>query len=263
MNRVIEYKKKQDKLIEDFVRDNLKDRKNLAKNLKKFFIEVSIYGVATANTEIDALAKKHFSERTINTIRITLSDIHGSQSLIDKASEFWDNYSFKIAGDFEEDRLRESERVFKRLIAEGYTSKELQKELKKILKIRDARRLRNIAVVETTKCFNYARVEIAKENAEAGGIVRGLQFSALLDGNTSDICSMRNGLILAIDDPRIDENTPPLHYGCRSYWRYIDKWKWQDLGGESSQAWEESKVKDTKPDSSWGNAFAYGGNKNK
>ncbi len=258
MIRLTEYLSKQDKLIDDFVSKTLKDRETLQKNIYNLFIDAALLGVASANEEIERLSKKHFSERAIRPLRITLNDVKSGKGIIDKASEFWNKYSLKLAGDFTEQRLEDASKVIQRLIKEGYTQTELQKELDKILEIKDKNRLKQIGITETTKCFNYARVETAKENAKNNGIIRGLKYIAVMDKHTSHICIERNQMVLAIDDPAINKNTPPLHVGCRSIWTFIDKWEWEELGGASDN-WDNLV---NNPDKSWGNAFAYGGKKN-
>lgn len=46
--------------------------------------------------------------------------------------------------------------------------------------------------------------------------VRGLEFSAIKDERTTEICWVRDGVKLLIDDPYWETNTPSLHYFCRS-----------------------------------------------
>ena len=46
--------------------------------------------------------------------------------------------------------------------------------------------------------------------------VIGVEFSAIMDDRTTEICSSRHGLFMRLDDPRLPENTPPLHVRCRS-----------------------------------------------
>ncbi len=268
MIRIIEYIKEQDKLIKKFGKEcfDAKGKEELAGVLKKLFEEATLLGVASAETEIELMTKKHLSERASRSFRITLSDKKKTESITDKASAFWDKYSLKLAGDFEEDKLREVEKMFKEKFKEGsWTRAELMKGIQEKLDIKNKVRLNMIVTTETTKCFNYGRLEVAKENYRNGGIVRGLRFNAVMDIRTSPTCQSRNGLVLAIDDPRIDENTPPLHINCRSLWTTVDKWDWDEkYNGESSPEWITKKsVQDTKPDGSWGNAFAYGGEKEK
>lgn len=43
-----------------------------------------------------------------------------------------------------------------------------------------------------------------------------LQFDAVMDGHTSQICSSLNGVIRPVDDPFWKQYYPPNHFGCRS-----------------------------------------------
>ena len=265
MIRTIEYVKEQDKLIKKYTLKTLRatTKKALARAFKDFFIEATVLGTASSETDIELLGKKHLSERASKSFRIVLSDVKKTKSVTDRASEFWDKYSLKLAGEFEDYKLREVEKMFRDKIKEGgWTRKELLKEIEKNLEIKSKVRLDMIVTTEMTKCFNYARVENAKENAKNGGIVRGLRFNAVMDVHTSPTCQSRNGLVLAIDDPRIESNTPPLHVRCRSLWSYVDKWDWDEIyKGRSSPQWDTESISKTQPDSTWGNAFAYGGEK--
>ena len=134
MIRLAEYLNKQDKLIDDFIIKVMKDRKNLQKYIKELFIDTTLLGVASANDEIEKLSKRHFSERAMRPLRITLSDVKAGKGIIDKASGFWDDYSFKLAGKFEKDRLEEASKILQTLTKEGYTQKELQKKLGEALR---------------------------------------------------------------------------------------------------------------------------------
>lgn len=266
MMRTIEYVKKQDELIKKYIlkASRTTTKKALARTFKDFFIEATVLGIASSETDIELLGKKHLSERASKSFRIVLSDVKKTKSITDRASEFWDKYSLKLAGEFEDYRLREVEKMFRDKIKEGgWTRKELLKEVEEKLQIKSKVRLDMIVTTEMTKCFNYARVENAKENAKNGGIVRALKFNAVMDIHTSPTCQSRNGLVLAIDDPRIGSNTPPLHVRCRSIWTYVDKWDWEELyNGRSSLEWDNREsISKTQPDNTWGNAFAYGGEK--
>lgn len=57
-----------------------------------------------------------------------------------------------------------------------------------------------------------------------------LQFVAIEDERTSDICSARAGIVLPYTDPFWDNNWPPLHYNCRSTVREIDNEEAEAMG---------------------------------
>jgi len=57
-------------------------------------------------------------------------------------------------------------------------------------------------------------------------------FDALIDGRQTDICEARNGVLLPATDPWWRENTPPLHFCCRSGIRSLRKSQAARRGGE-------------------------------
>ena len=68
-----------------------------------------------------------------------------------------------------------------------------------------------IVTTETTYAYNRGRLASFAENR-----VDYVQFSAVMDSRTSPQCRSRHGLVMAINDPRLPGNTPPLHGRCRS-----------------------------------------------
>lgn len=64
---------------------------------------------------------------------------------------------------------------------------------------------------ELTYLVNQERVQIF----EYYGIKK-VQFKALIDDRTTDICREMNGKVIDINDLVLGENMPPLHYNCRS-----------------------------------------------
>ena len=64
------------------------------------------------------------------------------------------------------------------------------------------------ARTKTTEVMNKARTEAFKES----GIVDAVQYSAILDGRTTDICIGLHGKIFKLGT----HPTPPMHFNCRS-----------------------------------------------
>ena len=60
-----------------------------------------------------------------------------------------------------------------------------------------------------------------------------VEFMAITDARTTPICMERDGLVLALDDPRLPANTPPLHYMCRSVLSPVSGLELEDLGGKN------------------------------
>jgi SPP1 gp7 family putative phage head morphogenesis protein len=91
-------------------------------------------------------------------------------------------------------------------------------------------RAENIARTEATTAFNQGRMAAFRETK---GFVGAVEFMAITDARTTPICMERDGLVLAIDDPRLPDNTPPLHYMCRSVLSPVSGLELEDLGGKA------------------------------
>lgn len=93
-------------------------------------------------------------------------------------------------------------------------------------------RLENIARTESVSAYNQGRLASFRANP----FVKAVQFSAVLDARTTDICRDRDGLILAIADPRLLGNIPPLHFQCRSTLVPITRYQWDALHAGDERA---------------------------
>jgi len=49
-----------------------------------------------------------------------------------------------------------------------------------------------------------------------------LEYDAVMDDNTSDICAGLNGLTLSVDDPQVSIVSPQNHNNCRCLWRQVE-----------------------------------------
>jgi len=52
-------------------------------------------------------------------------------------------------------------------------------------------------------------------------VVKALRYTTIIDSRRTFFCAQHHGEILAIDDPRVDQMTPPNHWNCRSTWTPI------------------------------------------
>lgn len=73
-------------------------------------------------------------------------------------------------------------------------------------------RAKMIVETETTYYFNKARRQIYDESDD----VTHYLFVAIRDHATTKWCKTRNGLVYAKSDPLLDDETPPIHWNCRS-----------------------------------------------
>ena len=116
-----------------------------------------------------------------------------------------------LAGDFSIDVLKKTNEVIKNSLLEGTTHQEREKELQKVLDVSKTR-IEAIARTEITRAHNLGSLTAMKANDD----VIGVEFSAVLDNRTTIMCQERHGLRMRLDDPRLPENTPPIHVRCRS-----------------------------------------------
>lgn len=82
-----------------------------------------------------------------------------------------------------------------------------------------------------------------------------LQFVAIEDERTSDICSAKAGVTLPYNDTFWDNNWPPLHYNCRSTVRSIDADEAREMGllDDNGKLTKRIKPKDiVKPQGTFG-----------
>lgn len=74
------------------------------------------------------------------------------------------------------------------------------------------------AIGQATQARQWGDIESDKETFPY------LQYSAVIDANTSDICEPLNGVTLPVDDPLWDEYSPLNHFNCRCTLLQIDKY---------------------------------------
>lgn len=82
-----------------------------------------------------------------------------------------------------------------------------------------------IARTETAKMYNAGRLARWLD-PETNGFVVALQYDAIVDMRTTDLCRSLDGKIVAISNSSaIAELTPPNHYRCRATWLPVTKYE--------------------------------------
>jgi SPP1 gp7 family putative phage head morphogenesis protein len=92
-----------------------------------------------------------------------------------------------------------------------------------------------IARTATNHISNQAHLEVYEANDD---IVKGIEFVATLDENTTDICMALDGTVWAVGSPNIQ--APPRHFRCRSVLAPVIDWDeegldFSDTGKKASQ----------------------------
>jgi SPP1 gp7 family putative phage head morphogenesis protein len=132
---------------------------------------------------------------------------------------------------FEKDQVDIVRTILDNALKEGATVKQVMDALQAALPEAIGRaRAENIARTEATTAFNQGRLVAFRETS---GFVAAVEFMAITDARTTPICMERDGLVLALDDPRLPANTPPLHYMCRSVLSPVSGLELEDLGGQA------------------------------
>lgn len=123
-------------------------------------------------------------------------------------------------------------------LAEGWSGREIQKQLLIQVPGLTKARAENIARTESTTAYNQGRLFTYLQDPD---FVPAVLFSAILDSRTTPICIARNGLVIALTDPSLRANTPPLHFQCRSVLSPVHKHKLRRLGGPERLAEDAAK----------------------
>jgi SPP1 gp7 family putative phage head morphogenesis protein len=86
-----------------------------------------------------------------------------------------------------------------------------------------------IARTETGKFYNAGRLA-RWTDPETNGFVEALQYDAIVDTRTTDLCEHLDGKIVALSNDRmVAEYTPPNHFQCRATWLPVTKYEeWED-----------------------------------
>jgi SPP1 gp7 family putative phage head morphogenesis protein len=86
-----------------------------------------------------------------------------------------------------------------------------------------------IARTETGKYYNAGRLA-RWTDPETNGFVEALQYDAILDTRTTEVCRHLDGRIISIENQAtISEFTPPNHFQCRSTWLPVTRYEeWED-----------------------------------
>ena len=116
-----------------------------------------------------------------------------------------------------DDLTKRSQIVLSSGITQGFSSSEVIKQLKEVFEPYlyniDGAKLDTVMRTNYATAYNQSKLAYLAPAVEDGTIY-GYQFSAIMDGRTTDICSSLDGKIFKADN--ISNIEPPLHMNCRS-----------------------------------------------
>lgn len=165
----------------------------------------------------------------------TFSDPPGPPPLLPKNAIDWANNRVALQGQWQRSLDGAVTAILVNALETGANLQDTMRALERIFPTFSKSRLENIARTESVAAYNQGRLAAFRANP----YVSAVQFSAILDNRTTDICRDRDGLIMALTDPRLLGNTPPLHFQCRSTLVPITRYQWLALQDEDKATEKE------------------------
>ena len=180
-------------------------RKRYISLFERYIQELFVQGMTLAEMEIEAKRKAQFKEK------VTKDSV-----IPEDAVKWMDNWIDVFGNDYYDDVTSDVVKVIQNALETGYQVPDVMDALEQYLTSPgfNRRRLEVIARTNSTTAFNQGRMEMFRENDD---FIAAVQFIAILDSRVTDICEFRNGKIISLKNTKLlNENTPPLHYNCRS-----------------------------------------------
>jgi len=156
-------------------------------------------------------------------------------SVGEMATKYFEAKSFQMAGGLTAEALKEIqtiilngikynktqdeviEDIYRTFARKGMiTEDDVREILGKDLDIGDPTfRLRTVVRTNTFEAINEARFDFFTD-PELNGFVTALEYSAILDGRTTDVCNSLDGKVYPADSSEWNKYRPPNHFNCRS-----------------------------------------------
>ena len=190
-------------------------RKELADVLSAGMMDVARKAMRQAKQELRAKGK--------TTKLAEAHDLGGMNP--DEVLQLIQDKSFTMAGKISDETLADVKQILYNGIKNGDSYSDIvykiEDKLSKYIDLTQAdgdlaaHRLMNVVRTNVTAAYNDARKAIF-EDPELDGFTVAYQFSAVLDGDTTDWCALMDGRIFKVSNPIWDQWTPPTFYQCRS-----------------------------------------------
>jgi SPP1 gp7 family putative phage head morphogenesis protein len=180
-------------------------------------------GIARAHSEVNRLRELYeFAQ---------FSSEYGYDVVIPEGAQEWlKKYGYEIGIITSETARQRIVDTVEKSLLEGLTVQETQGNLKETMNswIGDFH-AKTIARTETAKMYNAGRIARYLD-PEQDGFVEALQYDAIVDNRTTDLCRHLDGKIIAVSNASaVAKYTPPNHFMCRATWMAISKYEeWED-----------------------------------
>lgn len=139
-----------------------------------------------------------------------------AKSLTETAADlFLEQRSYQIAGDVSENLRKRVVTTLFNGIKNSWSLDEVVTRISDEVDSYSIPQLNTIVRTSTFEAMNEARYNFFS-TPELGGFVEALEYSAILDGRTTDLCRELDGKIYPADSDIWNTYRPPNHFNCRS-----------------------------------------------
>lgn len=145
----------------------------------------------------------------------------------DKAKAFLESKAYSTAGDITDNVRRKVTTILYNGIKGGWPLAEIEARIDEEVGTGVVPYLSTGIRTNTFESLNEARYDFFT-SPDMAGFVEALEYSAILDGKTTDICQHLNGKVYPADSDVWDSYRPPNHFNCRSVLvavTTIDNWQ--------------------------------------
>lgn len=180
-----------DKQIDDLI-TGIYSGSITVENLPTNLIEAIFVKLSSAFTEMESLPSKVLLGKL--TENLYLFSEAKTYSQINQISLLGENELIKSFADFKNEALKIYEQYNVNWLATEYST----------------------TIAQGQNAVRWEQIEDQKKTLPF------LQYSAVLDSHTSDICEPLDGICLPVDDPFWDNNAPTNHFNCRCVLLQLD-----------------------------------------
>jgi SPP1 gp7 family putative phage head morphogenesis protein len=150
--------------------------------------------------------------------------------LPEEARDWLKKYAYEIGVITEETVLNRIRKTLENALDEGLPPKATMEAVKDSAGTwMSDHHAQTIARTETGKMYNAGRIARYLD-PEQNGFVEALQYDAIVDTRTTELCEHLDGRIIAVTNgATIAKFTPPNHFQCRATWLPVTKYEeWED-----------------------------------
>lgn len=222
------YKEGDKKLMREVLETfKMPSEKEWTKLVRRLVFESTNSGIIRAHLELTELLKRYNETPKVNVV----PNGYGLQVVYPEgAREFLEEYALNISVITDETVKARIVDTLTAGIEDGISNKDLFEliELDVAGKISEWH-AETIARTENSKLYNAGRIARYMD-PDIEGFVEALQYSAILDTRTTEVCEHLDGRIININDTAtISRYTPPNHFNCRSMWLPVTRYEdWKD-----------------------------------